>query len=319
MSEPIRLGLLRLTDAAPVILAHHQGLFAARDVAVRLSIEPSWSNVADKLSYGLLDAAVMPPPLAIACGLGLRGRRVDLAVPMTLSLNGNAVTLAAAWRDGIADAPHDAARAGLSFRDAIARRRGPLPVLAVVHGFSTHDLLLRHWLAASGIDPERDVRLTVLPPAEMPDRLAAGAIDGFCAGAPWGVIAARSGHGFPAVYSAAIKPDHPEKCLAVRADWAGENPARLASLLTALAEAALVCAAPARRVMLAELLSRPEYLAVPSAVIAASLDPATGGPVFPPQPAARPNPVDARWFATEMTRWGHAPADIMEKAVNLYR
>ena len=318
MNDTIRIGLLRLADAAPVILAQERGLFAGAGIEVALSVEPSWSNVADKLAYGLLDAAVMLPPLAIACALGLRGRRVALTVPMTLSLAGNAVTLASSWRDAVADAPRDAALVGRSFREAIARR-GARPVLAVVHGFSTHDLLLRHWLAESGIDPARDVRVTVLPPAEMPGGLAAGAIDGFCAGAPWGIVAAHSGLGFQAVLSTAIRPDHAEKCLTVRTDWAARNPADCRALLSALAHAASLCADPSQRTALAEMLSAPDYLALPAPLLAASLDPEAGGPIFSPPKAITADPADASWFAAQMARWGHAPAGLDEDAARLYQ
>ncbi len=70
----MRLGLLRLTDAAPLIVAAERGLFADEGLTVALSIEPSWSNLADKLTWGALDGAVLLAPLAIAIALG-RARR----------------------------------------------------------------------------------------------------------------------------------------------------------------------------------------------------------------------------------------------------
>jgi ABC-type nitrate/sulfonate/bicarbonate transport system substrate-binding protein len=91
MSKPIRVGLLRLVDSAPVILAQANGLFSAQGIDVQISIEPSWSNVADKLTYGVLDAAVMLPPLALAACAGLRGPKARLVVPMSLSQGGNAI------------------------------------------------------------------------------------------------------------------------------------------------------------------------------------------------------------------------------------
>ena len=88
-SPKVVLGMLRLTDAAPVIIARDMGAFAEERLEVELSIEPSWANVADKIAYGLIDGAVMLPPLALAVSLGLRGARVPLVVPMSLSLKGN--------------------------------------------------------------------------------------------------------------------------------------------------------------------------------------------------------------------------------------
>lgn len=92
-TAPIRLGMVRLTDAAPLVLAQSSGLFAAEDLDVVVSVEPSWANIADKLAWGLLEGAVMLPPLAIAMALGLRGPPTRLIVPAGISLNGNAITL----------------------------------------------------------------------------------------------------------------------------------------------------------------------------------------------------------------------------------
>jgi NitT/TauT family transport system ATP-binding protein/nitrate/nitrite transport system substrate-binding protein len=304
MSDVIRLGLLRLCDAAPVILADREGEFTRNGVKVALSVEPSWANIADKLGYGLLEGAVMLPPLAMACAGGLRGRKTELVVPMSLSSNGNAVTFAARLRERFAEA-------GIAGMAGEKRLR-----LAVVHGFSTHDLLLRYWLAANGVDPDRDVDITVLPPAEMVGSLAADAIDGFCAGAPWGQVAEHAGLGFIAVQSAEIWRDHPEKCLALRADFAARDPAGVMGLLKALIAAGAACAVAARRPALAELLAAPDYLDLPAHLIAGALDPAAGGPLFAAQ---SPVPDHAAWFAGQMLRWGKAPAGILDVAAALYR
>lgn len=308
MTEAIRLGLLRLSDAAPVILAAETDIFAAYGLEVLLSIEPSWANIADKLGYGLLDGAVMLPPLAMACAAGLRGRTTPMIVPMSLSANGNAITLADAWKPVFSSGT-----AGFKAGISAARRR---PVFAVVHGFSTHDLLLRYWLAAAGIDPEEDVEITILPPSDMPASMESGKIDGFCAGAPWGQVAEALGVGFIAVRSSEIWRDHPEKCLALRADFAAEDPARTQALLAALRAAAALCADPGRRPALAALLAQQKYLDLPAALIERSLDRADGGPVFD---LNFPSPAHARWFADQMLHWNKMPASALPMATGLYR
>jgi hypothetical protein len=53
MNKPVHVGLLRLVDSAPVIVALAAGLFRAQGIDVRISIEPSWANIADKLTYGV--------------------------------------------------------------------------------------------------------------------------------------------------------------------------------------------------------------------------------------------------------------------------
>lgn len=154
-----RVGLMQLTDAAPLIVARELGFFATEDLEVSLSTEPSWANIADKLAYGLLDGAMLLPPLAIALRLGLSGSGgpEPIIVPAALSLNGNTVTLADRWAAPVLGdgAPAPAAAMARRFRSLVGER-GEKPVLAVVHTFSTHNLLLRFWLAAGGIDPDRD-------------------------------------------------------------------------------------------------------------------------------------------------------------------
>lgn len=304
MPEPIRLGLLRLCDAAPVILADQEGLFSSRGLSVSLYIEPSWANIADKLGYGLLEGAVMLPPLAMACAAGLRGRKTDLVVPMNLSTNGNTVTLSSRHAEAFSEGGIASVAAGTRLR------------LAVVHGFSTHDLLLRYWLAASGVKPDHDLEITVLPPAEMVGSLAAGAVDGFCAGAPWGEVAVQSGLGFIAIRSRDIWRDHPEKCLALRADFTARDLSSVLGLLQVLRRAGTVCAAEDKRSALASLLAQPEYLDLPDTIIEAGLDPDAGGPLFTRQ---YPAPTEARWYAEQMIRWGKAPDSILETHAAIYR
>jgi hypothetical protein len=41
----------------------------------------------------------------------------------------------------------------------------------MVYPFSCHNYQLRYWLAASGVDPDRDVQLVVIPPPLMADAL----------------------------------------------------------------------------------------------------------------------------------------------------
>jgi NitT/TauT family transport system ATP-binding protein/nitrate/nitrite transport system substrate-binding protein len=304
MPETIRLGILRLSDSAPVVVADEQGFFAHQGVKVDLSVEPSWTNIADKLGYGLLDGAVMPPPLAIACVLGLTGRKTDLVVPLSLSANGSAVTIAKKLQEEFESA---------GIRRLAGRRK---LVFGTVHDYSTHDLLLRYWLAANGVDPDNDVELVVHAPSEMIGSLAAGALDGFCAGAPWGQIAIHSGLGFNAKSTAEIWQHHPEKCLALRADFAAGDPARVRSLLVALRDACVTCAKPARRPALAAMLARHDYLDLPEDVILPSLDPAAGGPVFDQN---YPAPSHAAWFAMQLLRWDKAPETVMGAAASLYR
>jgi ABC-type nitrate/sulfonate/bicarbonate transport system substrate-binding protein len=303
-SRRIAIGLLRLTDSAPAIVAHEFGFFADEGLNVALSVEPSWANVADKLAYGALEAAVIIPPLAFAVSLGLRGPAEPLIIPYAVSLGGDTITLA----KGLADDLRAAARK-VGFAQALAERlkasSGGM-ALAAVHDYSTHNLLLRYWLAAAGALAERDYEIAVTPPARTVEALKAGKIAGFCAGAPWGDIAERAGVGSTIATSSDVWRNAPEKALAVRERWSDANPEALAGMLRALYRAARFCDAPANASYVASLLSRRAWLAVNSHAILSSLPGAHGRNEsrFQAHAATYPWRSHALWFLAQMRRWG---------------
>ena len=330
IASPLTIGLLRLTDAAPVVIAFEKGYFAERALDVRLSVEPSWANIADKLTYGRLNAAVMLPPLAFAVSLGLRGVGVPLIVPMSLSLNGNAVTVSRAVYQSLApERGAGAVEIGARLRRYIASRPKPFR-FAVVHVHSTHNLLLRYWLAACRIDPDKDVELSVVPPAETAVALRQGQIDGFCAGAPWGEVAARAAVGRTIVTSSQIWRNHPEKCLAVSSEWAAAESAVLDRMIDALIAAARFCDMPENADEVARILGGNRYLGLAPAIIRESLpvNPVLGQEcrgevdrsIFFANAASFPWRSHAAWFLEEMARWGHLPGRVdRAAAAEIYR
>ena len=320
----LRIGFLRLTDSAPLIVAHEFGWFAEEGVDAELHCEPSWANIADKLAYGVLDAAVIVPPLAFAIHMGLRGAGQPLVVPCNLSLGGNTVTLARPLAEQVREIT---ATESVTTPQALARllkgRAEPLP-LGIVHAYSTHNLLLRYWLATAGLEAGRDVRLSVVPPARAAEALQSGQISGFCAGAPWGEIAARTGAGLNVATSADIWKGAPEKAFAVRARWAEENDAALKGAIRALARAGRFCDAEENASYTGALLSRQKYLNVDSHAILSSLP---GGAVrqqnlsrFWKDAAMFPFVSQARWFLEQMVRWNLIGAcDTAALAAQVYR
>lgn len=320
----LRIGFLRLTDSASAIVAQEFGYFADEGVDAELLEEPSWANIADKLAYGFLDAAVIVPPLAFAIEMGLRGVSQKLVIPCNLSLGGNTITLS---RDLAVQVREAAGNNGISIAAALAQclkdRAEPLP-LGIVHAYSTHNLLLRYWLATAGLEAGRDVRLSVVPPARAVDALQSGTIAGFCAGAPWGEIAARAGAGGTVATSDNIWRGAPEKAFAVRARWAEENPEALKGAIRALVRAAQFCDAPENASYTGALLSRQKYLNVDSHAILSSLP---GGAIrqdnlsrFWRHAATFPWRSHALWFLHQMARWDLiGGADAATLAARVYR
>lgn len=212
-------------DAAPLLVADALGMFEAAGLRVALSPEGSWASLRDKLAFSALDGAQMLGPMPIALAAGLGGVEARLQVACGLSQNGNGITLSNAL-------------AGAGDLTAALKARATPATFAVVFPFSSHNYLLRRWLAAQGIDPERDVRFTSVPPPRMAARLAEGEIDGFCAGAPWGGAAEAIGAGRVVAGTADVWPNHPEKVLAFSEDYlAGHREQAIAATAAIIAAA----------------------------------------------------------------------------------
>ena len=264
-SRPLRVGFLALTDAAPFVVAEQQNLFTEHGLHVELRREIGWATIRDKIIYGELDAAHAPAPMLWSTRLGLGCSPCEVLTALVLNLNGNALTLSRTlWEAGARDAS--------SLRTyAKDRHQQQALTFGIGFQFSTQHLLLREWLLAAGINPERDVRIVVVPPAQMLRNLSAGSIDGYCAGEPWNTLAVRDGAGWCPTWSAAQSPGHIEKVLMVTSRFAENKPAEHAALVSVLTTACAWCDEPQNREPLAQLLSAPAYLNVPAHVIAPTL------------------------------------------------
>ena len=125
-----------------------------------------------------------------------------MVAPFSFGLGGNAVTVSLRlfneMQDEGAAAGDGPAAIAQAIARVVARRRAagaPPLTIAMVFPFSGHNYELRYWLASAGLDPDRDVRLVVLPPPFMVDALAEGHVDAFCVGEPWNSIAVDRGVG----------------------------------------------------------------------------------------------------------------------------
>lgn len=263
--RPLRVGFIALTDAAPLIVASEQGFFARHGLQVTLSREVGWATMRDKIIYGELHAAHSLAGMLWSTHLGLGSVPCEVFTALVLNLHGNAITLSRTlWDAGVRDTA--------ALRDEARRRRGERRMtFGVVYPFSSHHVMLRLWLREAGIDPDHDVRIVVVPPAQMFRNLVAGTIDGYCVGEPWNTLAAREGAGWCPATSPGLMPGHVEKVLMVRADFVRQHVAAHAALVAAVAAACAWCDEPANREELAQLLSRPEYLNLPAKVIAPTL------------------------------------------------
>lgn len=286
MSEPVqlgsrlekpsvKLGIAPLTDCAPLVIAYEKGFFAAQGVEAEIVREPSWSNLRDKVAYGLLDGAQMLGPMPIAGTLGIDGVARPMVVASVLSLNGNAFTVSTALYERMLAADPVAmksrplaARALKKVIDEDAAAGRPKLNFGIVFAFSAHAYELRYWMAAAGIDPDEDVSIAAVPPPRMADQMAAGQIDGYCVGEPWNQHAVACGIGRVVVTSQDIWTGRVEKVFAVTQAWADRHPCTHLALVRGLIEAGRWLDQPENRVEAAHILSTRAYLGLPAEVVA---------------------------------------------------
>jgi two-component system, oxyanion-binding sensor len=325
----LNVGYIPIIDCAPIILADELGAYERQGLEVEIRREVSWANVRDKLALGVLDASHILSPLPLALTLGVDSVTVPMINAMTLELNGNALTLSQSlWREMEEAAPDlvGAGHAPLVARAlaAVVRQRAargaPRLVLASVFPYSVQNYMVRHWLASGGLDPDRDVRLTVVPPPHTVAHLSAKVIDGYCVGEPWNQRAVALGIGRIALTGPDIWRGMPEKVLGVTEAWAERHPNALKALIKALIEASQWLDEPGNRVEAARVLSSPRYLNTPVEILARTLDIANFH-VFHRNFANFPWRSHADWFLGQMVRWGQvAPGlDIKATADRVYR
>ncbi len=191
-SKVLRAGFIPLVDASVLIAAAEFGFAAREGLALELVKDVSWANVRDRLAFRQFDIAHMLSPMPVASMLGLGSNPSPTITPFSLGRGGNAITLSTRLFErmkevgGISETAGalENARALATVLADLKARGDPSPRLGVTYPFSSHNYEFRYWLAAGGIDPDKDVRLVVVPPPLTSDALAAGAIDGFCVGAP---------------------------------------------------------------------------------------------------------------------------------------
>jgi nitrate/nitrite transport system substrate-binding protein len=338
----LRLGFIKLTDMAPFAVAKEKGFFAEEGLNVSLEPQANWKVLLDGVIGGQLDGAHMLAGQPLAATIGY-GTKADLIAPLSLDLNGNAITLSnKVWKQIAPALPkgpdgkptHPISAAALKSVVTSFKQQGKPLTMGMVFPVSTHNYELRYWLAAGGLNPgyytpgdvggttSADVQLSVTPPPQMPATLEAGTIEGYCVGEPWNQAAVQKGIGVPVVTDHQIWNDNPEKVFGLREDFAEKYPATTAAMLRAIIRAQQWLDADngANRAEAVRILSQPNYVGADEEVIAASMTgqftfekgdtrPAPGFNIFFDKYAGYPFYSDAIWYLTQMRRWGQIPED----------
>lgn len=322
----VTLGIIPLTDCAPIVIAQERGFFEREGLEVTISREGSWSTIRDKVTFGALDGAHMLGPMPIAATLGVSGFEKPMVTALSLSLNGNAITVSNELYERMTQADPAAMQrhpiAASALKKVIQQRSDPL-TFATVFPFSSHHYELRYWLAAAGINPDTDLRLIVVPPPQMVQTIQEGEIDGFIVGEPWNELAVKLGAGRSIITGYEIWNNAPEKVLGVTREWALRFPQTHRAMVRALLGASQWLDEPGNRAEAVSIITQPQYVSVPPEVMTSMLG--VGSHLRDAAPALLPDAnvfhrfaatfpwrSHAVWFITQMMRWGQ-----IDEAVNI--
>ncbi|MEL6644226.1 MAG: ABC transporter substrate-binding protein [Pseudomonadota bacterium] len=260
-STTLSVAFIPLVDAAPLIVAQEMGFAREEGLSLDLVRAPSWSSVRDMLAFGRVEAAHMLSPVPVAMALGIGGVASRISALMVLSVNGNVVGVSQEIATRLKANGHD-----FGFADAraaghaLVQAAGGTLRIGVPFPFSMHAELLYYWLSASGLPAPQNIEIKTVPPPLMTDAMAAGEIDAFCVGEPWGSKTVERGVGALILPGSAIWSFAPEKVLAVRTEWAEAEPDLTGRLMRAVWKACRWLGQGGAQTTAAELLGRSEYL-----------------------------------------------------------
>jgi nitrate/nitrite transport system substrate-binding protein len=295
---------------------------------VQVMKQASWAATRDNLELGSagngIDGAHILSPIPYLMTLGkITKQPVPMYILARLNTNGQAISISNEYMD--LKVALDSGVLKESF--AKAKSAGKEVKAAVTFPGGTHDLWMRYWLAAGGIDPNKDLSLIVVPPAQMVANMKVGTMQAFCVGEPWNAQLVNKKLGYSALITGELWKDHPEKAFALRADWVDKNPKAAKALTMAVLEAQQWCNDPANVKEMCEIISGREWLKIDPADILGrmqgNIDFGDGrkienSPVamkFWADNASYPYKSHDTWFVTEDIRWGYIPADTDIKAL----
>jgi nitrate/nitrite transport system substrate-binding protein len=307
----IRFGMIALTDCAPIVMAHELGFFKKFGINSIVSKEASWAVIRDKLSLGENQATHMLLGMPLASTMGLAGSPVKpMVIPWLLNRNGQAITL----NTKLKKAGVRTAKDLKPLADRAKASNEPL-TFAMTFPPGTHAMWIRYWLASGGINPDKDVSLITIPPAQMVANMRVDKMDGFCVGEPWNNRAIEDRIGFTAITTQQMWKDHPEKVCAFTEEFATKNPRTVKAILKALHLASVHLDDLGNRAKAAEVIARPAYINCPPAIILERLlgkyDYGDGRSeqdpnymIFSQRDCNYPHQIYGAWWLTQLRRWG---------------
>jgi nitrate/nitrite transport system substrate-binding protein len=324
----MKFGIIALTDCSPIVIAHEKGLFKKYGINATVAKGANWAAIRDSLSSGDNQATHMLIGMPIASTMGLAGApKKPMVIPWLLNRNGQSITLKKELIGKVKDDP----KALKPFVDAAKAAGNPM-TFAMTFPPGTHAMWMRYYLGAGGIHPGdavgagADISLITVPPPQMVANMKAGKMDGYCVGEPWNARAIADGIGFTSINTQGIWKDHPEKVCAFTDEFADKNPKTVKAVLKALHEASVWLDKLENRPEQAQIVSAATYINCPPEIILGRLqskyDMGDGRKfkdpnymIFSDRNCNYPQPKFAKWWLTQLRRWGFTEGAVDYAAV----
>jgi nitrate/nitrite transport system substrate-binding protein len=313
----MKFGMIALTDCSPIVIAHEKGIFKKYGIASTVAKQASWAAVRDALSNGDIQGTHMLIGMPIASTMGLLGSpKKPMIIPWLLNRNGQSISLKKALAGKVKDDP----KALKPFVEEAKSKKDPLS-FAMTFPPGTHAMWMRYYLGAGGINPDKDVALITVPPAQMVANMKVGKMDGFCVGEPWNARVIADSIGFTSLNTQDIWKDHPEKVCAFSGEFADKNPKTVIAVLKALHEASVWLDVMENRVEQAKIVSAATYINCPPEIILGRMqgkydfgdgrkkeDP--NYMIFSNRNCNYPQLKYAKWFLSQYRRWGFVDGTV---------
>lgn len=301
----LKIGFMPVTCATPIIMSLPLGFYEKYGLKVELVKMQNWTQVRDSAIAGELDAYHMIAAMPLAISLGLGSPRFPMKLASIENTNGNAMTVAIKHKNKVKNAA--------DFKGF---------TIAISFIYSMNNLLLRYYLAAGGLNPDRDVKLVVLTPADMVIKLANGEIDAMMSPGLFNQKAVAEKLGFIHILSSEIWPGHPCCCLATGQPWIEENPNTFRALNKAIIDGCNYASQSQHRPEIARAIAAPEYLNQPESLVQAVL---TGsfedglGNIHNVRDRIDFDPYPWKsfsyWITTQLQRWNLMPSNVDHEAI----
>ncbi|MBR0709975.1 CmpA/NrtA family ABC transporter substrate-binding protein [Bradyrhizobium liaoningense] len=326
-----KLGFIALSDAGPLFVAKDKGLFAKYGVPdTDVQKQASWGTTRDNLVLGSegngIDGAhiLTPMPYLISAGKVTQNNQpTPMYILARLNLDAQCISVAKEYADlklGTDAAP---------FKAALEKKKasGKAVKAAMTFPGGTHDLWIRYWLAAGGIDPDKDIETIVVPPPQMVANMKVGTMDCFCVGEPWNLQLVHQDIGYTAVNTGEIWNKHPEKSFGMRAAFVDKYPKATKAILMAVLEAQQWADKAENKQELATIMAKRQWINCPVEDVydrtAGKFDYGNGKLVensphimkYWRDFASYPFQSHDLWFLTEDIRWGKYEANFDTKAL----